>query len=216
MHHLVVVTISGGPSGTAAGDPLADVLDRYAGRALALARRIVVDESLAEDVVQEALLAYWRKPSAYDPARGAFGPWLLALVHHKAVDAVRRETAQRRLAAAAGKLALVQPATTPDTADLAVARATAGSVRTAVTALPPRAARRDPARLLGRPHPARDRPAHRRAPGHGQDADALGHAAAARRAGHRRPRTSADARRHLTVTAPGLDGRNSPTAPGDP
>ena len=137
MHHLVVVTISGGPSGTAAGDPLADVLDRYAGRALALARRIVVDESLAEDVVQEALLAYWRKPSAYDPARGAFGPWLLALVHHKAVDAVRRETAQRRLAAAAGKQALVQPATTPDTADLAVDRSTAGSVRTAVTALPP-------------------------------------------------------------------------------
>ena len=136
-----MVTITGGPSGTArgpaAGDPLADVLDRYAGRALALARRIVVDESLAEDVVQEALLAYWRKPSAYDPARGAFGPWLLALVHHKAVDAVRRETAQQRLAAAAEKLALVQPATAPDTADLAVDRSAAGSVRTAVTALPP-------------------------------------------------------------------------------
>jgi RNA polymerase sigma factor (sigma-70 family) len=137
-HHLVVAT--GGPDepvqGPSSGDLLADLWDRYAGRALALARRIVVDEALAEDVVQEALLAYWRKPSAYDPARGAFGPWLLALVHHKAVDAVRRETAQQRLAAAAETLALVQPAAAPDAADLAVDRSTAGSVRSAVTALP--------------------------------------------------------------------------------
>ena len=125
----------------APGDPLADVLDRYAGRAFALARRIVRDDALAEDVVQEALLAYWRKPSSYDPSRGAFGSWLLALVHHKAVDAVRRETSQQRLAAAVEELALAQPATAPDVADLAADRSTAGSVRAAVTALP--AAQRD-------------------------------------------------------------------------
>jgi RNA polymerase sigma factor (sigma-70 family) len=135
------VTITGGPDGpapsAAPGDPLTDVLERYSGRALALARRIVLDDALAEDVVQEALLAYWRKPSAYDPARGAFGPWLLSLVHHKAVDAVRRETGQQRLAAAAEKLALVQPSTVPDVADLAADRSTAGHVRSAVSALPP-------------------------------------------------------------------------------
>ena len=66
MHHLAVVTITGAPGGPVQepvpGDPLADVLDRYAGRAFALARRIVRDDALAEDVVQEALLAYWRKP----------------------------------------------------------------------------------------------------------------------------------------------------------
>ncbi len=119
------------------GDPLAEVLDRYAGRALALARRIVADDALAEDVVQEALLAYWRRPSAYDPARGAFGPWLLALVHHEAVDAVRRETAQQRIAAAAVRGAVLQPASAPDTADLAADRTTVSTVRWAVTDLPP-------------------------------------------------------------------------------
>jgi RNA polymerase sigma factor (sigma-70 family) len=132
-----MMTTPGAPAGPASGDPFADLLDRYAGPALALARRIVVDEALAEDVVQETMLAYWRKPSGYDPGRGAFGPWLLTLVHHKAVDAVRRETTQRRIAAAAETMALLQPATAPDAADLAVDRSTAGSVRSAVAALPP-------------------------------------------------------------------------------
>ena len=86
-----------GPAeGRTADGSTSDLLTSYADRALALARRIVVDEGLAEDVVQEAFLAYWRKPEAFDPARGTFGTWFLALVHHKAVDAVRRESSHRR------------------------------------------------------------------------------------------------------------------------
>lgn len=39
----------------------------------------------------------WREHSRYTPARGTFPAWLLTVVHHKAVDAVRREhTAHRR------------------------------------------------------------------------------------------------------------------------
>jgi DNA-directed RNA polymerase specialized sigma24 family protein len=56
---------------------------------------ILVDERLAEDVVPEAFLAYWRNPDAFDEALGSFGSWFLALVHHEAVDVVRHETAQR-------------------------------------------------------------------------------------------------------------------------
>jgi DNA-directed RNA polymerase specialized sigma24 family protein len=73
-------------------------------RALALARRIVVDDRPAEDVVQEALLACWRNPAGFDAARGSFGSSLLALGHHKVVDAVRRETSQRRRLDAAAEL----------------------------------------------------------------------------------------------------------------
>ena len=69
---------------------------RYASLAKGLAFRVVKQEFLAEEIVPESFLALWRRPAAYREERGAFRSWLLATVHHRAVDAVRREEAQRR------------------------------------------------------------------------------------------------------------------------
>jgi RNA polymerase sigma-70 factor (ECF subfamily) len=69
---------------------------RYAGSAYGLAFRVTGQQLLAQDVVHDAFLALWRAPEAYDPARGAFRTFFLSLVHHRAVDTVRREERLRR------------------------------------------------------------------------------------------------------------------------
>lgn len=84
-------------------DALELLYDRYARPCFSLARRITADATFAEDVVQEVFLTLWRDPSRFDAGRGGFASWLLAMTHHKAVDAVRREeTLRRRRAEAAG------------------------------------------------------------------------------------------------------------------
>jgi RNA polymerase sigma factor (sigma-70 family) len=71
---------------------------RYAPTALSLARRVARQPFLAEEIVQEAFLAVWRNPGGYDEGRGSVKAWLMGMVHHRAVDAVRREESQRRRA----------------------------------------------------------------------------------------------------------------------
>jgi RNA polymerase sigma-70 factor (ECF subfamily) len=71
---------------------------RYAPAALGLARRVVRQPHLAEETVQEAFLALWRNAAAFDETRGSVRSWLMGAVHNRAVDAVRREEAQRRRA----------------------------------------------------------------------------------------------------------------------
>ena len=71
---------------------------KYAPTSLALARRIVRQAFLAEEIVQEVFLAVWRNPDAYDQTRGSVKAWLMGMSHHRAVDAVRREEASRRRA----------------------------------------------------------------------------------------------------------------------
>lgn len=71
---------------------------RYAPSALSLARRVARQPVLAEEIVQEAFLAVWRNPGGYDQGRGSVKSWLMGMVHHRAVDAVRREESQRRRA----------------------------------------------------------------------------------------------------------------------
>jgi RNA polymerase sigma factor (sigma-70 family) len=71
---------------------------RYGPLAKGLALRVVRQPFMAEEIVQESFLALWRDPASYREDRGSFRAWLLSTVHHRAVDMVRREEAQRRRA----------------------------------------------------------------------------------------------------------------------
>jgi RNA polymerase sigma factor (sigma-70 family) len=136
----------GDPSGDAdvlrrirAGDRAAvdELYERFRRPAFALARRILADDTLAEDVLQEVFLSVWRDPSAFDRTRGNVASWLLAVVHHNAVDAVRREESQRRRQAQAEEeVALDAPTATRDVEEEAWSRVVAEQVRHALGVLP--------------------------------------------------------------------------------
>jgi RNA polymerase sigma factor (sigma-70 family) len=76
-------------------DALAELYDRYGRTAYGLALRMLRDGSLAEDAVQEAFLTVWRNASTFVPERAKASTWILTIVHHRAVDLVRREERRR-------------------------------------------------------------------------------------------------------------------------
>ena len=69
---------------------LEDLYDRYKTMAYSIAYRITNDAALAEDVVQDAFLGAWRNASRYVEGRASVKTWLLSIVHHRAIDAIRR------------------------------------------------------------------------------------------------------------------------------
>jgi RNA polymerase sigma-70 factor (ECF subfamily) len=69
---------------------LDELYERYKTMAYSIAYRITNDATLAEDVVQDAFLGAWRNAARYVEGRGSVKTWLLSIVHHRAIDAVRR------------------------------------------------------------------------------------------------------------------------------
>ena len=74
---------------------LAELYDRIGRVAYGLAFRVLRDERLAEDAVQEGFLALWRTAAAFRAERAKASTWILTLVHRRAVDLVRREERRR-------------------------------------------------------------------------------------------------------------------------
>jgi RNA polymerase sigma-70 factor (ECF subfamily) len=70
------------------------IFERHSGPAFSLAFRICGSRSRAEDIVQDAFLSVWRSGARYDRARGSVRSWLLGVVHHRAIDVLRREAAR--------------------------------------------------------------------------------------------------------------------------
>lgn len=72
-------------------DAFEELYRRYAPASYGVAIRVLRDPTIAQEVVQDAFAALWRAPEVYDAARGAFRSFFLSLVHHRAVDIVRKE-----------------------------------------------------------------------------------------------------------------------------
>jgi RNA polymerase sigma factor (sigma-70 family) len=70
--------------------------DRYGSVAYSLARRVLSDGPLAEEVVREVFLSLWRDAGRFDPERATVATYVLAMTHRRAVEVVRREDLRRR------------------------------------------------------------------------------------------------------------------------
>lgn len=79
-------------TGLKSGDQgaMAELYDRYSAVVYAVALRVLGDTGAAEDVLQEVFLQLWRKPSAFDAARGSLASWLAVITRNRAIDSLRK------------------------------------------------------------------------------------------------------------------------------
>jgi RNA polymerase sigma factor (sigma-70 family) len=64
-------------------------------RLLGVAKRLVRDTALAEDVVHDAFIKIWNGAAGFDPARGSARGWMFSVTRHLALNLLRnhgRET----------------------------------------------------------------------------------------------------------------------------
>jgi RNA polymerase sigma-70 factor, ECF subfamily len=109
--------------------------DRHGGAAFSLAYRMVGNRVTAEDVSQEAFLSIWRSRLRYQPERGSVRTWVLGIVHHRAIDALRRGIVHERGRASAE--GIEERLEAPERTDVEVARRDeAETVRSALSELP--------------------------------------------------------------------------------
>ena len=106
-----------------------EIYKTYSAAAYGMAYRVLGQDALAQEVVHDAFMALWRAPEAYDPARGSLRTFFLSLVHHRAVDTVRREERLRKRTERAANL---EPVHDEDVAEGVVEEASLGSRRAEV------------------------------------------------------------------------------------
>src|SRR5436305_12419557 len=77
-------------------DALAEAYRRHGGAVFGLARRLLGDSAVAEELVQEVFLRLWDQPEKFDASRGSLRSYLLAHCHGRSVAVLRSESARRR------------------------------------------------------------------------------------------------------------------------
>jgi len=71
-------------------DALAEAYRRHAASSFALAKRLLWDAGVAEEVVQEVFVKLWHEPERFDPARGTLRGWVATVAHRIASREARR------------------------------------------------------------------------------------------------------------------------------
>src|SRR5512132_1851522 len=64
--------------------------ERYASTVLGISIKVIGDQALAEDVLQETFWRVWQSAATYQSQRGSFTGWLFRIARNLAIDAFRR------------------------------------------------------------------------------------------------------------------------------
>ncbi|MCC6790966.1 MAG: sigma-70 family RNA polymerase sigma factor [Thermomicrobiales bacterium] len=118
-------------------DALGVLYDRYARIAIAVAYRVLGEHGVAEDVVQEAFLAVWRRVDSFDATRGNVRSWLLTIVRNGAIDRRRGRHARALQDTALDDVAFRLATGGEETFEIVASSVEAERVREALSALPP-------------------------------------------------------------------------------
>jgi RNA polymerase sigma-70 factor (ECF subfamily) len=111
------------------------VYDRHGAAAFSLAYRMVGNRTVAEDITQEAFLSVWRSRARFESHRGSLRSWVLGIVHHRGIDALRRHVVHERRRAASEAAEERREAAEPTELE-ALRREEAATVRAALDTLP--------------------------------------------------------------------------------
>lgn len=68
---------------------LKTLYEKYSGALFGVISRIVNDDHLAEDILQEAFLKIWNNVSGYDQSKGRLFTWMLNICRNAAIDKMR-------------------------------------------------------------------------------------------------------------------------------
>ena len=83
---------------------LKELYARFSKQIYSLARRMLRDETAAEDVTQDVFVKIWQKALDYAQAKGTVSTWVMTVAHHSAVDAIRRRNTHETVVLEEGEL----------------------------------------------------------------------------------------------------------------
>lgn len=63
--------------------------DNYADTLLGVANKVLRNEELAQDVLQESFVKIWKKADTYDPSKAKLFTWLFRITRNTAIDKLR-------------------------------------------------------------------------------------------------------------------------------
>jgi RNA polymerase sigma-70 factor (ECF subfamily) len=124
------------------GEALAELYDLYSARVFGLCLRILNENQLAEDTLQEVFLRVWQRAQLFEQSRGSVNAWLMGIARNTCIDQLRRmQTRPQTAEQANGEDALPFEETLPDpnsdVPGLAAAGERAALVRRALASLAP-------------------------------------------------------------------------------